>query len=292
MLVSMTGFGSGRYESDQLRVAVEVRSVNHRYLEMTVRLPKGYALLEEKIRAWVAQRVRRGRLEISVVIEDFGLRGRTVTLDSHLLASYGAALAKAREIVPVTGELTVAALLSVPELFQIAESPVDPVSIWPQVAEALEQAFASVLAMRAAEGERLQADLLARLDAFAGYVAAIADRAPQVVEAYRERLQRRVAALGSDLALDAARLEAEVALMAERCAIDEEIVRLRSHIEAFRAACAEEGGVGKKLDFLLQEMHREVNTIGAKASDGEIARLVVEAKAELEKMREQVQNVE
>lgn len=292
MLVSMTGFGVGRVHDDQVSVVVEARSVNHRYFEPYIRLPRGYMALEEKIRTEVAKRIQRGRVEISVLIEDFTLRGRTVTLDSHLLRSYHAALTEARQHVPVEGELTAEALLSVPELFQIRESPVDPDSVWPWVGEAVGQAIDAVVQMRKAEGARLQQDILGRLSVFAECVAKIADRAPTVVEVYRERLVQRLAEWHRDITVDESRLSAEVAFMAERSNIDEEIVRLRSHIAAFENTCAAEGPVGRKLDFLLQEMNREVNTIGSKASDGEIAGYVVDAKAELEKMREQVQNIE
>lgn len=292
MLVSMTGFGVGRVVDQQINVVVEVRTVNHRYFEPYIRLPRGYMALEEKIRAEVAKVIRRGRVEISVLIEDFTLRGRTVTLDSRLLRSYHVAVNEAKELVPVEGELTVAALVAVPELFQIRESPVDPESVWPWVGKALGQALEAVVQMRRAEGARLQEDILGRLSVFAQCVEDIATRAPAVVEAYRARLVQRLAEWHRDVTVDENRLSAEVALMAERSNIDEEIVRLRSHIAAFESTCAADDPVGRKLDFLLQEMNREINTIGSKASDGEIAGYVVDAKAELEKMREQVQNIE
>lgn len=292
MLVSMTGFGSGRYESADLRISVEVRSVNHRYLELMIRLPKGYMLLEERVRSLVSRYVNRGRLEISVVIEDFRLRGRTVTLDSHLLKSYYAAVSEARELVPVEGEFSVSALLGVADLFQVQESPIDPESIWPHLSEALGQALHSVAAMRTTEGKRLQEDMLQRLDQVESFVEAVARRAPLVVEEYRNRLLQRIESVKDEVQLDEARIQGEILLMVDRSNIDEELVRARSHIEAFRTTCMEGGVVGRKLDFLLQEMNREVNTIGSKASDVEISGLVVQLKAELEKIREQVQNIE
>lgn len=291
MLVSMTGFGSGTYADEHLRVKVEMRSVNHRFFEPVIRLPKGYLALEEQIRALVAERIHRGRLEIFVVIEDFGSRGRTVNLDSHLLKSYHAALTEARGLVPIDGELDASTLIFVPDLFQVQGVDVDVTREGPLVAQAVGQALEALVQMRQTEGERLQVDILQRLQAFADRIDAIALRAQSVVVAYRERLLQRTREWRDDVALDEDRLYTEVALMADRSNIDEEIVRARSHVEAFRSTCREGGAVGRKLDFLTQEMHREINTIGSKAADVEISRHVVEVKAELEKIREQVQNV-
>lgn len=292
MLVSMTGYGAGHFESEDIRVKVEMRGVNHRFFEPVIRLPKGFLALEEPIRNEVATKVHRGRLEIFVVIEDFGLRGRTVTLDSQLLSAYHAAFSEARNIAPIEGDIQASTLFSLPDVFSVKEEDPDVSQIWAYVSKALGQALTTLIAMRQAEGQRLQMDILHRLQAFHDRIEAIAQRAPSVVEAYRNRLTERLQEWHETVTLNEERLHTEVALMAERSDITEELVRARSHVEAFRTTCNEGGAVGRKLDFLLQEMHREVTTIGSKASDVQISRHVVDIKAELEKIREQVQNIE
>lgn len=290
-MMSMTGFGRGQARGELLGVAVEVRSVNHRFAECVIRLPRGYGGLEERIRALAADQLLRGRIEIAISLEDSGLGRRTVKLDRGLLASYAAALAEAKAALSLSGDVDVRTLVQLPELFAIDEGEGDLERSWPVVRAALDEALAAVLAMRRREGVHLQQAILERLDRFAGLVDDIAARSDELLAAYRSRLTRRVRELDAAGMADPDRVAMEVALLAERSAIDEELVRLQSHVTGFRAALAEGAPIGRKLDFLLQEMGREVNTIVAKAPGAGIAALVVESKHELEKIREQVQNL-
>lgn len=292
LLRSMTGYGMGTHTCDARSVKVEVRTVNHRFLDVSIRLPTGYLALEDRLRALVAAKLSRGRVEMFVAVEEMAAEGRSVTLDVGLLRGYVAALAEAERYAPVEGRLSPSTLLSVPELFRTTEVAIDAQGAADGVLAATTAALSRLLHTREVEGQRLGLDISQRIEEFSLHIAAIAERAPGVVKAYRERMAHQLAEWGVAAVLDTDRIATEVALFADRANIDEEVVRARSHIEGFRAACAEGAGVGRKLDFIVQEMHREVNTIGSKANDAVISRHVVDAKACLEKIREQVQNVE
>ncbi|MFO7173743.1 MAG: YicC/YloC family endoribonuclease [Bacillota bacterium] len=299
MIRSMTGYGRGEASGPDGRLVAEIRAVNHRFAEVVVRLPRSLTALEDRVRRMVQQQVARGRVEVTVTWEEGGERPRRVKVDKDLALAYYNAL---REIASVTGskiEITSDSLARWPDVLTVEEAEVDPESQWPVLAEALAGALAGLVAMREREGEALAADLRARLDRVAELVAAIGDRAPLVVQEYRERLSRRLDELLGPGVVDPARLAQEVAIFADRCDITEELKRLQSHLSQFRAELDGEsppdGGprpVGRKLDFLVQEMGREINTVGAKAQDLAIAAAVVEVKTELEKIREQVQNIE
>lgn len=286
----MTGFGTGACASGEFGVKVELRSVNHRYLDVVARLPKGYQGLEERVRRIAQGLLHRGRLEIFVSIEEYRGKRRTVTLDKGLLEGYLKALREAAEEHSLSGALTADMLLALPDLFQVEEAEADAEEVWPLLERALREAFDELRGMRDAEGERLEKEILGRLAALSGLIDRIEERAPQVVSEYRAKLEGRIGQLLQEAPVDEQRIALEVALFAERANIAEEITRARSHLEQFREVCRQGAGVGRKLDFLIQELHREVNTIASKAAD--LASLVVEAKAELEKIREQVQNVE
>lgn len=269
---------------------VELRSVNHRYLDVMVRLPKGFQALEERVRRLAQEFVHRGRLEIFVSIEEYGGKRRTVILDKRLLQGYVQALREAAAEHGLDGGLSVDMLLRIPDLFQVEEEEADVEGVWPLLETALRDAFAELQGMRGAEGERLEREIRSRLDAVDALLDRIEERAAQVVAEQRRRLSERIEQLLGAAAVDEQRIALEVALFAERSDISEEVTRARSHLAQFREACRRGMGVGRKLDFLVQELHREVNTIASKAAD--LAPFVVEAKAELEKIREQVQNVE
>ncbi len=289
MLVSMTGFGVGEAAEGGFRVRVEVRSLNHRYTDLVVRLAKPSAELEDRIRRQVLPRAGRGRLEIAVNWEEFGPARRRVMVDGGLLEAYAAALREAKRLLGDESPLRAESLLQVPGLVTVQEAPAGE-TLWPAVAAALEQALAAWEASRRAEGERLEAAILTYVEAVQGLVETIAMRAPQQPERYRERLLRRLQELRAE-GVDEQRLAMEVALLAERSAIDEEVARLRSHLVAFRETCRSGGIVGRKLDFLTQEILRELNAIAAKAVDAAIVAVTVAAKTELEKIREQIQNI-
>lgn len=292
MLKSMTGYGRGEVSAPERKVVVELKSVNHRFCEVSLRLPRHMVALEDQIRRIIQARISRGRVDGYLAVENTEGRKALVKVDKALAAAYYKAVEELKEALGLQDPVTLPHLLHLPGVLVVDEPVEDPQAWWPYIREALEQALDGLVGMRVAEGARLKADLLLHLERVAEMAASIKARAPQVVQDYYQRLSQRVKELLADVPLDPARLAAEVAIFAERSNINEEIVRLESHISQFRGFLESEGPVGRKLDFLLQEMFREINTVASKAPDLEISRLVVEVKSELEKMREQVQNVE
>lgn len=289
----MTGFGAAAVSGPGGRLAVEMRSVNHRFSEIQIRLPRDLAGLEDRVRAVVQGRILRGRVEVSVTREDSGRRTRVVRADTELAAAYAQALRELARTVGAAGDLTIDHLAALPDVVRVEEDRPEVDAVWPALEDAVRAAADALVAMRAAEGRRLADDLLARLDALGQAAEAIAARSRLVVEAYRDRLRTRLAELLGDVPVDEARIATELAVVAERSDITEELVRFRSHLAQFRdTVLREDGALGRKLEFILQEMGREVNTVGAKANDLEITRQVIAMKAELESLREQVQNIE
>ncbi len=291
MIRSMTGFGAGRGGASGEEIDVEVRSVNHKYCEVKARLPRElYALEQDVVRA-VKDRLARGGVEVSVRRASAG--GAVVPqVDVALAEAYARAFAEVQARVGLPGTVTVADVLAAEGVIRLAERAVDVEAAGVAVRAALGGALDALVAMRAREGEALARDLSARLDAVEAAVARVAELSPQVVEQQRKRLAERVAELTGGIPLDPARLVQEVALFADRTDVAEEITRLRSHVAQVRALLRVAEPAGRKLDFLVQEMHREVNTIGSKSQNAELASIVVGLKAEIERMREQVQNVE
>ena len=287
----MTGYGSGVRSDDERAVKVEVRSVNHRFSDVSSKLPKGYQALEERIRRVVAEFVQRGRVEIFVTIEEYRAKERTVRIDPGLLEGYARAYREAAVLLGSDAKLEVDKILSFPDVLVVEETEADGEAVWPLVEGALRDALTGLVEMRRAEGERLFADIAHRLSKIEQIIQQMAERAPAVVEHYRTRLWERLKEWQPDLPLDEDRLALEVALFADRANIDEELTRAKSHITEFLNVC-QAGGGGRKLEFLLQELQREVNTIGSKAHDTQLSTWVVESKAEIEKIREQLQNIE
>lgn len=295
MVRSMTGYGVAEVDAEGGRWWVEVRSTNHRFLEVTVRLPTDLGALEERVRSEVARRVHRGR--VAVVVRDEGCRPRTVAVDVELARRYAQALEDLRRTLGLQDSLTLAALLSLPEVVRVEETRPDVESAWQILHRTLERALDALVGMREQEGARLAEDLRERVARLEGWVEVVQRRTEGLPQAYAERLRGRVAALLRGLNVEAppdeARLAMEVAAFADRCDVREELVRLRSHLQQARVLLeSTDGAVGRKLEFLLQEMQREVNTVGSKAADLEVTRAVLEMKSELEALREQVQNVE
>lgn len=290
-LRSMTGFGRGSHTGAAYRVDVEIRSVNHRYREIVARVPRDLPGLEEPVRARVARGVARGRVDVFVTAEPLpGTRGLRV--DVELARAYHQTLERLRHELGLAGGVDVSLLAGLPGVVGLDEASADVEACWRDLEPALDQALSALTAMRVTEGAALAADLEGARRRLAGLVEAVARRAPLVVEEYRVRLAQRIRALAPDVPVEPDRLAAEVVVFADRADISEELVRLRSHLEQFQATLGLDEPVGRKLDFLLQEMNREVNTIGSKAHDAEIAATVVDMKTEIERMREQVQNVE
>ena len=291
MIRSMTGFGAGRATQGGEEIGAEARSVNHKFREVKVRLPRELASLEVEIGRTVKERLARGGVEVAM--RRTATRG-TVTprVDVALAAEYARAFEAVRAQLGLEGAVSLAEVLGAEGVVVLDERPADLEAARAAVGAALAEALDQLTAMRAREGEALARDVSARLDTVAAGVARIEALVPGSVERYRERLQERVQELARGVALDPARLAQEVVLFSDRVDVAEEITRLRSHVEQTRALMAGSEPAGRKMEFLVQEMHREVNTIGSKSQSAEISALVVSLKAEVERMREQVQNVE
>jgi uncharacterized protein (TIGR00255 family) len=292
MARSMTGFGAGDTVTAAGRYAVEVRSVNHRFCEVLVRMPRDLATIEDRVRSLVQGRVLRGRVEVAIIREDHGKRLRTVKTDLDLATAYVSALNDLKQALSLSGTLGLSDLIALPDLIRIEEPKEDLEASWPAIAAGVGVALDRLIAMRETEGARLAADMLERVERLQEQIRAIEARVPQVVQDYHTRLSRRVAELTGGAPVDPGRLAAEVALFADRCDITEEVTRFRSHLAQFQTTLASGGAVGRTLEFIIQELGREANTIGSKASDVEITKRVIAVKGELESLREQVQNIE
>ena len=289
---SMTGYGRGEARAAGWNIVVEGRSVNHRFLEIVVRVPKDMLALEEMMKREVAAWVSRGRIDLFLSAVDEGDRPRRVYVDKGLAIAYDKSLKELADVLGYDGSVGLMDIAALPEVLRVEEQAVDVETLWPVVKEALAGAMRGICEMRAAEGRNLAGDMLGRLERVEELAAQIERRVPAVTEGYRRSLLERIEELASGAAFDSDRIEMEVALLAERSNITEELVRINSHAGQLRE-CLEAGGiVGRKIEFILQEIHREVNTIGSKAADSTIGNLVVEIKSELEKMREQAQNIE
>ncbi|MGI6604528.1 MAG: YicC/YloC family endoribonuclease [bacterium] len=287
----MTGFGRGSARRGETTFTVEIRTLNHRFLEWSIRLPRELAEWEERLRSRLQQELARGRVEVWVGVSG-QIGPRKVQVDTDLAGSYyGAAQAIAAELGVEPG-ITAAFLLTLPEVVRLEEREADLEEWWPGCAEALERALAQLVAMREREGEAMAADLKIRVKRLRALAQAIMEQAGEIPRLYQDKLRQRLATLVAESGVDEGRLAQEVAFLAERADITEEIVRLLSHCDQLAATIAKEEPVGRRLEFLLQEANREVNTIGSKAQGLRISSLVVDCKAELEKMREQVQNIE
>ncbi len=285
---SMTGYGKCQMQRDTWEVTVELRAVNHRYLDVAMRLPRNLLFLEDGVRKGLQQLVR-GHVDVYITVRQIEGAGRVVEADTALAASYVAAAKAIREATGAKDDLTVSQLMRLEGVTTLTESLMDEEAVSALCAETLNGAIAQLDDMRLREGENLRADLAEHLDQVAELREQVVAYAPKVVEEYRQRLNDRLAKLPIE-PVDPARLAQEVALMADKCAIDEELSRLMSHITQLRRYLDMQGETGKKMDFLIQEMNRETNTIGSKCSDAAIAQCVVDMKSEIEKLREQIQN--
>jgi len=293
MIRSMTGYGRSEIQTPGGRFTIEMRSVNHRFGEVLVRLPRDLAPLEDRVRAAVQGRVLRGRVEVTIMREDRASRGKTVRPDLDLAAAYAQALRELAGTLGVPDGLTLPQVASFPDVIRVEETKEDLDLLWPALAPAVDAAAADLVGMRESEGRRLAEDLEARLLRLDERATAVDIRSHAAVGEYVVRLRERIAGLLGEVPVDEGRLAAEVAIFADRSDVSEEVTRLRSHVAQFRTDLQQaDGAVGRRLEFVLQEMGREVNTTGAKANDLEITRAVIAMKGELESMREQIQNVE
>jgi uncharacterized protein (TIGR00255 family) len=289
---SMTGYGQAQVNRSGYQISCEVRSVNHRYLDTNIRMPRRYALLEDNIKEEIKKYVSRGRLEFTINIEKTEAKARNIKVDKDLAITYHRYLKELADDVNISPQIKIIDLFRLPEVFVLEEDVEDVEEIWPILQIALTEAMQSLVAMRNREGNYLIEDILQRTDLIADMVTELEQRSPLVAKEHTDKLRQRISELIGNELLDEARIYQEAALFAERINATEEIVRLQSHIQHLRQLLQEQNSVGRKCDFLVQEMFREINTIASKANDYEMSRIVVETKAELEKIREQLQNLE
>lgn len=292
MIKSMTGYGRAQRQIDGRDITVEMKSVNHRFFEFSARVPRMYGYIEEKLKSYVQGQISRGKIEMSVTIQSFDAGNVSVAINKELAGAYIAALRELGHEYHLQDDLTLSSVSRFSDIFTVSKEPDDEEAIWIAVKSVADQAVEKFVAMRTVEGERLQEDLLGRLSTIESQVAIVTEQSPKTMEAYRERLTAKIAEVLADRQIDETRIITEAAIFADKVAVAEETVRLSSHIAQFRDILTHEEPVGRKLDFLVQEMNREVNTIGSKAQDVAIAQTVVDMKSEIEKIREQIQNIE
>lgn len=292
MIKSMTGFGRAQETVDGMTVTVELKSVNHRYFEFTAKVPRTYGFLEEKLKSFLNARVSRGKMECYVSIENLEESDMEVVVNPSLAKGYVDALRTLSETFGLKEDYSAISIAKFPDVLTLRKAPADEEKIWNAVQKVTELAVERFVTMRETEGEKLRADILSKADTILEHVAFVESRSPQIVREYHEKLRQRMEELLENTQVDEQRLLTEAAIFADKVAVDEETVRLRSHISQLREFLNADEPIGRKLDFLVQEMNRESNTIGSKAQDVEIAKRVIAIKAEVEKIREQVQNIE
>lgn len=292
MIKSMTGFGRANKAFGGLDITVEIKSVNHRYFEFSCRCPRAYQFIEEKLKALCQQSITRGKVELSVFIEDNSEQAVEVEINRPYAKAYIEALKKLSKEYGIKNDVKISTLALNGEIFKTARRQQPDEEAAEAVAQVTAEAIKGFIAMRETEGERLKNDVLFRTDTILEKVAFVESRSPETVKAYRERLEQKVKDLLESANVDEQRIITETAIFADKVAVDEETVRLRSHIKQLKSLMEAGEPVGKKLDFIVQEMNRETNTIGSKCQDIEIAHTVVDIKSEIEKIREQIQNIE
>ena len=292
MARSMTGFGRATVETGNMTVSVELKSVNHRYFELYSRVPRTYGFLDEKIKTYLQGRVSRGKIECSVSIEALDSDDVVVKVNHSLAKAYLSALNEISDTYELKKDIAATTLTRFPDVLSVHKNEADEDAVWSAVLPALAQACDNFIEMREREGEKLKIDILSKADSILSKVAFIEERSPQTVLEYNERLKAKISDLLKDAKVDEQRLLTEAAIFADKVAVDEETVRLRSHVEQLHIMFEENEAIGRKMDFLVQEINRETNTIGSKCSNMDITKCVLDMKAEIEKIREQVQNVE
>ncbi|MCM1285571.1 MAG: YicC family protein [Acetobacter sp.] len=292
MVKSMTGFGRSVKEIDGYIITVELKSVNHRYFEFYSRCPRQYGFIDDKIKSFVNSRVARGKIECFVGIEALNTESADVDVNNTMASAYVKALKEISETYDLKEDFGASTIARFPDVLVVRKAEEDEEKLWSYVKETASEALEKFTEMRAAEGRKMYDDIYSRSEFILNTVAFIEERSPETVKEYNDKLVERVHDLLGDVALDESRILQEVAVYADKVAVAEETVRLRSHIEQLRAFISSDEPVGRKIDFLVQEINRETNTIGSKCSDVAIARKVVDMKAEIEKIREQIQNIE
>ena len=293
MAISMTGFGRGEFKNDDYHFLVECKTINHKYCDINVRLPRKISFLEDKIRNYVKNFVKRGRVDLYIKLDLIGSEDVNLKFDDKLATQYVNILKEIKEKFDLQDDISVMNVAKFPEIVKCEEKEEDEDLYWSMLKEALDMSMEKLTQMRKEEGEKLAIDTIERCDILANLIDEIEKYSNTVVDEYREKLNNRISEiLENPSIIDENRLAQEVAIFADKSSITEEIVRFRSHIEQLRKTVEKNDSIGRKIDFLIQEMNREVNTTGSKSSNINITNLVVEVKSELEKIREQIQNIE
>ncbi|WP_395151794.1 YicC/YloC family endoribonuclease [uncultured Allofournierella sp.] len=292
MALSMTGYGRGEAVVNGRSITIEIKSVNSRYFEYFSRIPRSAAFLDDKLKQQLAQQISRGKTELHMQIQNVSAASTQVEVDLPLARQYAQAMAQISQELGVKNDVTAGMLSRCPDVLVLRQPQVDEEQLWQDVSGVCQQALERFVAMRTQEGQKLKEDILSRLDTIEANVQRIEQESEGRVEAYTQRLYARLQTLLQDHTVEESRLLTEAAIFADKTAVDEETVRLRSHLAQYRQILTGEGPVGRKLDFLTQELNRETNTIGSKCQDIAITRIVVDTKAEIEKIREQIQNIE
>lgn len=292
MIKSMTGFGRGHKILNGRDITVEIRSVNHRYYEFTGRLPRAYSFAEERLKSMLAGKITRGKVEAYVQVQNTAAVSERITANKEVIAEYVSALREIKDELGLDDDLTLSAVLRLPDAFTVVKAEDDEEQLWEDLKTVAEEALDGFIRMREIEGERMRADILSKLTVIEKNIGVIEERSPMIVESYRKRLYDKMSEVLQDKGVDENRILLEAGIFSEKTAVDEETVRLRSHIAQFRDLLNVSEPIGRKLDFLVQEMNRETNTIGSKVQDIEVTKIVVDQKSEIEKIREQIQNIE
>lgn len=292
MIKSMTGFGAGDAETADFKVHIEVKAVNQRFLETNYHMPYSMNMFENQLTKKIKEYASRGKLDINIRFQDLRDKAVTVKVDKGLVAAYGQALQEISSQLELSASVTAAQIASYPDVLKLNEENADLEAAQPVLMQAMEQALESFVAMREAEGQNIQRDLLARIDTLENFVGELEKLAPEIVAAYRQRLENLLREYLAKEDIEESRIIQEVALFTDKVNYTEETVRLRSHFDQFRQIITAGEPVGRKLDFLIQEMNREINTVASKANSAGAAQFVVDVKSEIEKIREQIQNIE
>lgn len=294
-ILSMTGCGYARIQGETTIITAEIKSVNSRYLDLNCKMPRAYSRVEEKVKALAGTYATRGKIDIYISAEAVpGVADSFISIDEAYLINYLSCLNELKEKYGLKDDVTVMSVAQNRDIFTSVKADDSADELWARLLPSLTAAFEDFVKMKNAEGERLANDILQKIDVLEGFVDSVEKLAPTVVEEYRARLTEKINEMCGNINIDETRIIEEVAIFADRVAVDEELVRLRSHIKQFRQMIKENGDApcGRKLDFLLQEINREINTTGSKCNNAEIAKIVVDAKSEAEKIREQIQNIE
>ena len=292
MIRSMTGFGRGHAVLNGRDITVELRAVNHRYYEFSCRLPRSFSFAEEKLKSLLNGKISRGKLEVSVLVQNVTAVSEKITVNKEVIGTYVSALREIKDEFSLTDDLSLSSVMRLPDAFTVVKAEMDEEQLWEDLKTVAEEALGNFITMRETEGARMKADISSRLDVIEKNVAFVEERSPIIVENYRKKLYDRMCEVLEGKAADENRIMLEAGIFSEKTAVDEETVRLRSHIAQFREMLESAEPIGRKLDFLVQEMNRETNTIGSKVQDIEVTKIVVDQKSEIEKIREQIQNIE